>query len=174
MPLVTSRGYQLSPDILGGVSRGLQLGGQFQTQQLARQKEEQEMAAQRRQQALMGQIFAPQGAGTSGSVAQQPQQPMPPGSITPGPSGQALPPISPRGVGTPPIQAGSRDQAIAQLFATNPKMGDQVLKSIGILDARKATEAANFSFDLENTPFEQRQAKINARAGASNNVMAIY
>lgn len=55
------------------------------------------------------------------------------------------------------------DPEIAQLAATDPQIFEQTFKQLGMIDQNRRNEAANFAFDLQNTPPDQRQAKINAR-----------
>lgn len=185
MPLVTAQGFQLTPDILGGFTRGAQAVGQFQTQQLQRQRMEQQIAQQqqaaeqqRQQQALLGQIFGTQqpiaGAtppispvgpqiGLKAALGVQPSG-LPAGAqLLPGRPEAAIAP-SPLAQPTARQPIGmTRDQAIGQLFAQDPQLGTQVLRGIGIIDERQKREAADFAFDLQSTTPERRAVKINAR-----------
>lgn len=52
---------------------------------------------------------------------------------------------------------------IQKLFQTNPDAAEKVLNSIGLIDQRKRDQAANFAFELKNTPAEARQQKIMSR-----------
>jgi hypothetical protein len=76
MALVTANQFRLTPDIAGGVSRGLQLGGQIrQFQQGLKQAELQPQIQQLRQRALGGdQTALTQLAGIAPEQAQQVQQ----------------------------------------------------------------------------------------------------
>lgn len=55
------------------------------------------------------------------------------------------------------------DPTVAQLAALDPAAFDTAFKQIGLIDNNKKQEAAAFAYDLQNTPQDQRQAKINMR-----------
>jgi len=59
---------------------------------------------------------------------------------------------------------GGTEEDLTTLLASNPKLAENLLNSAGLNDQRKRDDAANFAFDLMNTPFEQREAKIQSRA----------
>jgi len=59
-----------------------------------------------------------------------------------------------------------QSQALLQLAATNPERFDAVNDALGIFSDQQKQEAADFSFDLQNTPFNLRPAKIQQRVNA--------
>ena len=54
-------------------------------------------------------------------------------------------------------------QAMAQLAIRFPEKFEQINKNLGLISSQQKSEAADFAFNLQNTPFEQRQAKIQQR-----------
>lgn len=56
------------------------------------------------------------------------------------------------------------DPRLVELAGISPKLFESTLNNIGLVDQAKRNEAANFAFDLQNTPTEQRIAKIQQRA----------
>jgi hypothetical protein len=55
------------------------------------------------------------------------------------------------------------DKSLGRLASLSPEMFESAMASTGLIDQRKRNEAANFAFDLERTPAEQRMPKIQQR-----------
>lgn len=70
MPLVSSNQFQISPDIGGAISRGLNMGMQFNQNQMQRQQFEQQQQQQAAQQAKQQEVEMLQGAANAAVKAQ--------------------------------------------------------------------------------------------------------
>lgn len=150
MPLVDARGFNLTPDLAGSLSRGLTLGTQFGNLGLNRQLLEQKVASGQQDIEAGQQQFDIR------------QQGIERGARTQELLGQVLQPGVPQGI--PGATPGfNQDQAMAQLFINDPKLAIQVRKELGIRDQSRMDEAARFALDLRSTSFPARPAKINAR-----------
>ena len=150
MALVDARGFNLGADITGEARGFTQLLSQGQTVQgremaLQQQRVQLEREAQVRQ-ALSGgaqmqpqtqqeQMRAEQTAGLGGALAQA-EQPQ-------------------------PIMTFEEKKRMARDI--DPAIANKILKEGGLDDASKRAEASRFASDLENTPFELRGEKIEAR-----------
>jgi len=54
-------------------------------------------------------------------------------------------------------------QALIDLSVQRPELFEQVNKNLGLITTQQKSEAADFAFDVINTPFEQRREKIIQR-----------
>jgi len=99
---------------------------------------------QREQQAQTNQLLA-------NVFQQQPVQQVGPGAGIAGPPEQQQ---------TAPVVS---QQALIDLSVERPELFEQVNKNIGLITTQQKSEAADFAFDVVNTPFEQRREKIIQR-----------
>lgn len=121
-------------------------------QEMGRQQQAAE--AQQAQQARLNEILS------AGSPAGSGQVTVPPGTVgIAGPveiEGQSAGVVS-----APPRQLSP--QQMAALAIEFPERFEQINHNLGLITQQQKTEAADFSFNLLNTPFEQRESKIRQR-----------
>jgi len=58
----------------------------------------------------------------------------------------------------------TQEDAIAKARRIDPVMAEKQLQALGLTDNLKRAEASRFASELQNTPFENRSGRINARA----------
>lgn len=146
MALVSANQFQTVPELsrLGaGFQQGQQIGAGIDARQLAQQQQEAQAAQQAQLGGLQQQVLA----------GQNPQVTQPLG-------GQgALLPVE--------QQAGQQQaqglQALAEIAVRFPQQFDEINANLGLITQQQKDEAADFAFDMKNTPFEQRPAKIRQR-----------
>lgn len=138
---IDARGFNLNPSFGRGIGQGLQNIQGFQNLALQQQQIERE---QQVRQALSGgvqpqtqqeQMLAEQTAGLGGAVAQA-EQPQP---------------------------IMTHEEKVQAARDIDPAIANKFLKEAGLDDASKRAEMSRFAADLEATPFNMREQKINAR-----------
>ena len=144
MPL-DARGFQITPDILGAASRGLQVGQQFR--QVGREREARERQEQIRR--LLGDV---------GQAAPQTEQEAMLGAQT-----AELAPISQQAAMEQP-QILSQDELISQAQQIDPIFANKQLTALGLDEPSKRAEASRFAAEVQSLPLEQQNQRIQERA----------
>jgi len=142
--------------ILESIQSGLEFKDARQDRETLLQQRGQSADRQAQFQALLSQVF---GGGQAKPTAQEQLLAGTAGAPGPQPTQQAQ-----ALTGQPQqMQVGSIS-ALAQLASQFPEQFEQVNKNLGLIDQGRKDEAAQFAFELQNTPFDQRAAKLQARA----------
>jgi hypothetical protein len=144
MPLVDVRGFNLTPDILGGVQQGVNIAGGIQN--IQQRQGQFDRAAQIRQ--LLGQ---------AGQAAPQTEQQQQLAAQSAGLGG-------PQALAEQPQALLSQDELITRARAIDPIIAEQALKAAGLDDPTRRAEASRFAAQLQSVPFESRANMINTRA----------
>jgi hypothetical protein len=138
MPLVDARGFQLTPDIMGSLGRGAQIGQQFQLGQQQIGAVEAEAAKQQQLQGLLGQLG--------------------PGGVMPGQAPQA-----PGSAMTQAVRPGGREAALAKMAVMFPDDFAKINKNLGAIDEKTERDLSRDAFMIRNAPPEKRPALIQRR-----------
>ena len=193
MALVDARGFQLSPNVVGSFGQGVNVKGEMQRQQLEQQQalaqQQQAQAAldkQARLQGILGRLGAgqqPQAPGAQPAQAlpqlgQQGAQPAQPAQL----GAQQVPGAQPAQLGAqqaPQIPFGN-PRAMAELAIQFPEEFEKINVNLGLITQQQKDEAADFSFRLRGTPFDQRgalidqrEASVRARGGDPTNTASL-
>ena len=141
MPLVTSQGYNLSPQLGQGIGQGLKTLSQAQalgaqSQMLDRDAQIRALLAQQAPQTEQQKMLTAQTAGMGGEQALA-EQPKPLMSI---------------------------EEMTAAARRIDPEIANKQLKALGLDEPTRLAEASRFAAKLQSVPFEKRGEAITARA----------
>jgi len=174
MPLVDSRGYRLTPDVVGSLSRGMQFGQNVANAPLNRQLLEQRVAAgqqrfdmnqfnlEQSQQAAERQAGVRDVLGQFGQQAPQTAQQaqLAEQSAEFADTGDALG----RQAFAEQPKALSQSELIRKARSIDPVMANKMLKEMGLDDASKREEASRFAAKIQMMPYDAQTQEIEARA----------
>ena len=173
MPLIDARGFNLTPDLVGSLSRGQQVGTQFANQDINRQLLEQQAALRNQalaagqqqfditqgQQERLGQV-----RGLLGQFDQQAPQTAREAQLatqTADFAGQEGVLAQQAAAEQPRIMG--QDELIRQARSIDPIVANKLLKEMGLDDASKRAEASRFAAQIQHLPYDIQNQKIAER-----------
>ena len=144
------------PNIGQQIGSGIQSFGELQRLQSDRDQQANQLAKNAQFQGLRDAAFtqAPEQANQSIGGGQSPLAAQQLGL------GQQAKPMGQTSIGRPAL---SQAQSLAQLAIQFPEKFEEINKNLGLISQQQKDEASSFSFDLINTPFNQRAVKITER-----------